>query len=64
MLVSQFSNTYNKDVSRDRKQDLALSLGFDLDKLDNKGFDTRKVLRNCVRPDIGKYVFDTVNNLC
>ena len=58
VLVNQFLSTYNKDVSRDRKQDLAQSLGFDLDKLDNKGFDTRKVLRNCVRPDIGKYIFE------
>jgi len=37
-------------------KDLELSLGFDLSgyKLKNK----RQVLRNCVKPEMGKYIFD------
>lgn len=45
-------------VSRDKKEDLANTLGFDLKELENMGFDVRKVLRNCVRPEIGKNIFD------
>lgn len=62
MLVNQFTSTYSKDVSRDKKEDLANTLGFDLKELENMGFDVRKVLRNCVRPEIGKNIFDLLTN--
>lgn len=62
MLVNQFTSTYSKDVSRDKKEDLANTLGFDLEELENMGFDVRKVLRNCVRPEIGKNIFDLLTN--
>lgn len=58
MLVNQFTSTYSKDVSRDKKEDLANTLGFDLKDLENMGFDVRKVLRNCVRPEIGLNIFE------
>ena len=58
LLVSQFESSYNKDVSRDNKESLAATMGFDLSLLENNGFDVRKVLRNCVRPEIGKYIFE------
>lgn len=58
MLVNQFTSTYSRDVSRDKKEELANTLGFDLKKLENMGFDVRKVLRNCVRPEIGKNIFN------
>lgn len=31
---------------------------FDLEKI--KNVDKRKVLRNCVAPEIGKYIFDAL----
>lgn len=60
LLVNQFTSTYNKDVSRDKKEHLAETMGIDINVLENKGFDVRKVLRNCVRPEIGKYIFDAI----
>lgn len=60
LLVNQFINTYKKDVSRDKKEYLAENMGFDIKILENKGFDVRKVLRNCVQPEIGNYIFDII----
>lgn len=62
MLNPQFCDLYNKDVSRDKKEDLAKSMGYNLELLENKGVDVRKVLRNCVVPEIGKYIFETLTN--
>jgi DNA (cytosine-5)-methyltransferase 1 len=58
ILACQFENFYKKDVSRDNKKELAESLGFNISLLENRGVDVRKVLRNCVVPEIGKYIFD------
>ena len=60
LLVNQFTNTYKKDVSRDKKEYLAENMGFNIKILENRGFDVRKVLRNCVQPEIGKYIFDII----
>ena len=58
LLTNQFQNLYKKDVSRDKKEYLAEILGYDITDLGDYGFDKRKVLRNCVAPEIGKYIFE------
>lgn len=63
MLMPDFANYYSKDVSRDKKEDLAATLGFKIADLENYGFDIRKVLRNCVVPEIGLQIFERLNNL-
>jgi len=63
MLTPQFCDLYNKDVSRDKKEDLAKSMGYNLEQLENKNVDVRKVLRNCVVPEIGKYIFEKLTNV-
>lgn len=40
-------------------KDLQKRKGFDLSKY--KGIDKRKILRNCVEPEIGKHIFDSLN---
>lgn len=45
---------------RDDNNSMAKDYGFDIDDL--KGVEIRKVLRNCVLPEIGKYIFETLNN--
>ena len=51
----------NHSKIRNNRQKLANSLGFDLSILQNSGVDVRKVLRNCVEPEIGKYIFEQIN---
>lgn len=58
VLMPDFANYYSRDVSRDKKEDLAVTLGFKIADLENYGFDIRKVLRNCVVPEIGKNIFE------
>lgn len=40
------------------KEELAEEYGFELEKLINKGVDVRKILRNCVKPEIGRYILE------
>lgn len=58
VFIPDFGNYYIKDVSRDKKEDLAITLGYKIEDLENYGFDIRKVLRNCVIPEIGKNIFE------
>lgn len=44
----------------DERNFLSEKLGFNLDKF--SGIDKRKVLRNCVVPEIGKHIFDCMLN--
>ncbi len=50
----QMHNNYTK--IRDNIKSMADAYNFDLKKL--KNVDKRKVLRNCIDPEIGKYIFD------
>ena len=34
--------------------------GIDIEKYEVRGIDKRQILRNCVNPEIGKYVFEMV----
>lgn len=45
---------------RNNRNLLAKSLGFDINQLKNKNIDIRQVLRNCVEPEIGKYIFEQI----
>jgi DNA (cytosine-5)-methyltransferase 1 len=44
---------------KDDNKLMANALGFNINDL--KTVDTRKVLRNCVVPEIGKYIFEKIN---
>lgn len=61
LLIPDFANYYNRDVSRDKKEDLAATLGFNINDITGYGFDCRKVLRNCVIPEIGKAIFERLS---
>jgi DNA (cytosine-5)-methyltransferase 1 len=52
-----------KDVSRDTKEMLAQQHGFDLAKLENRGCDVRKILRNAVQPELGKFILDSLGGI-
>lgn len=56
IMTAQFKNEYNSIRSDSYK--MAELYGFELDKL--KNVEKRKVLRNCVVPEIGKYIFEQV----
>lgn len=43
---------------RHNNKAMAESYGFDIEKL--KGVELRKVLRNCVVPEMGKYIFEKI----
>lgn len=57
MTVQCFSN--HSEIRNNRRM-LADDLGFNLKQLQKKNVDTRKILRNCVVPEIGKYIFDSI----
>ena len=50
----------NHSEIRNCRHKLADNLGFDISTLQDKGIDVRKVLRNCVEPEIGKYIFEQI----
>lgn len=50
----------NHSQIRNNRNLLAKSLGFDINHLKNKNIDVRQVLRNCVEPEIGKYILDKI----
>lgn len=48
---------------RDKPKEMAKLYGFDLDILKKfNPYNKRKVLRNCVNPEIGRYIFDSICN--
>lgn len=49
-----------KDVSRDTKEMLAQQHGYNLEDLENNGCDVRKILHNCVNPELGKFIFEYI----
>ena len=57
IFTAQFLNNYT--AIRDNPKAMAEQYGFDLTKYAKKT-EIRKVLRNCVVPEIGKYIFDSV----
>ncbi len=59
ILTSQFNNEYTS--IRDNSQKMAETYGFDLSKF--KNVEVRKVLRNCVVPEIGKYIFEKITGV-
>lgn len=53
--------TFDADsISRGRNEDRQKNLGINLDKYKFIGIDKRQVLRNCVRPELGKYIFEQI----
>ena len=59
ILTAQFNNEYTS--IRDNSKSMQEAYGFDLTKYQGKT-EIRKVLRNCVVPEIGKYIFERVVN--
>ena len=57
-LQNNKDNTYT-DI-RDNKNSMADAYGFDIETLKKHNVDVRKVLRNCVVPEVGKYIFDSI----
>lgn len=58
ILTAQFNNEY--EAIRNDKNAMEKAYGFDLRKYKGKT-EIRKVLRNCVVPEIGKYVFEKIS---
>jgi DNA (cytosine-5)-methyltransferase 1 len=56
IFVPEFKNKYTE--IRDNSELMANAYGFDINDL--KGVEVRKVLRNCVVPEIGKYIFEEI----
>lgn len=56
-MTVQFNNEYM--AIRNDKNAMEKAYGFDLRKYKGKT-EIRKVLRNCVVPEIGKYVFEKI----
>lgn len=63
MIWLSVKNQAVKDVSRDDKYMLAKQKGFNLDDLENKGCDVRKILRNAVQPEIAQYILEQITAL-
>ena len=58
ILTAQFNNEYT--AIRDDNNAMEKAYGFDLRKYKGK-IEIRKVLRNCVVPEIGKYIFEKIS---
>lgn len=54
--ISMFQEKIKYTKIRDNIKKMANMYGFDINKL--KTIDKRKALRNCVHPEIGKYIFN------
>jgi DNA (cytosine-5)-methyltransferase 1 len=53
---------FEKDlIRRAQIPDLQAKYGFNLAKCSLRNKNRRQILRNCIRPDIGKYVLDEIN---
>lgn len=59
IMTAQFPSEYSQ-VESDVKG-MQILYGFDLSKY-RKTVEVRKVLRNCVKPEIGKYIFEQICN--
>lgn len=57
ILTSQFHNNYT--AIRDNSREMQNAYGFDLSK-HARTVEVRQVLRNCVVPEIGKYIFESL----
>jgi DNA (cytosine-5)-methyltransferase 1 len=53
-------NSKGGDVSRDTKEELAKAYDIDLNVITKYKVDARHVLRNCVDPQVGKFIFDNI----
>jgi DNA (cytosine-5)-methyltransferase 1 len=60
--ILTIQRTLNHSQIRNNRNLLAKSLGFDINHLKNKNIDVRQVLRNCVEPEIGKYIFNQITS--
>lgn len=58
ILTAQFNDFFSKD--KDSVSSMEIKYGFNLDKY--KNINKRQVLRNCVTPEIGKYIFENIAN--
>lgn len=59
ILSCQFDNNFT--AMRDKPKEMAKAYGIDINILKNfSNYDRRKILRNCVKPEIGKYIFEQV----
>lgn len=56
--LSNFAPSHSRNIRRDEIPQLQELTGFDLSDFDLKG--KRKLLRNCVHPEIGRHIFDRV----
>lgn len=54
----QFNDFFSKD--KDSVPAMEIKYGFNLDKY--KSINKRQVLRNCVTPEIGKYILENITN--
>lgn len=59
----QIENMNSYTDIRDNKEAMAEAYGFDIDFLKSFSVDVRKILRNCVKPEIGKYIFEKVTGV-
>ena len=61
ILSCQFDNNFT--AMRDKPKEMAKAYGIDINILKNfSNYDRRKILRNCVKPEIGKYIFEQICN--
>ena len=59
ILSCQFDNNFT--AMRDKPKEMARIYGFDISLLKIfSNYDRRKILRNCVKPEIGKYIFEQI----
>ena len=59
IMTIQFNHNFTD--MRDKPKEMAKAYGIDINILKNfSNYDRRKILRNCVKPEIGKYIFEQV----
>ncbi len=58
IFTAQFNDFFSKD--KDSVPAMEIKYGFNLDKY--KSINKRQVLRNCVTPEIGKYILENITN--
>ena len=61
IMTIQFNHNFTD--MRDKPKEMAKAYGIDINILKNfSNYDRRKILRNCVKPEIGKYIFEQICN--
>lgn len=59
ILSCQFNHNFT--AIRDKPKEMVKIYGLDISLLKNfSNYDKRKILRNCVKPEIGKYIFEQI----